>query len=58
LSYSLCLHSVVKSTALNSQITSSWGEKLSELYYQDKLSKKDMHLAVDAANIILEAEIS
>jgi len=31
---------------------------MSEQYYKDKLEKKDMHLAVDAANITLEAEIS
>jgi len=31
---------------------------MSERYYKDKLGKKDRHLAVDAANIILETEIS
>jgi len=31
---------------------------MSEQYYKDKLEKKDRHLAVDAANITLEAEIS
>jgi len=28
---------------------------MSEQYYKDKLGEKDMQLAVDAANIILEA---
>jgi len=54
----LCLHSVVKSTSLIHKSPPSWGEKMSEQYYKDKLGKKDMHLAVDAANITLEAEIS
>gem|GEM_PF-2938634 len=58
LSYALCLHSVVKSTALIHKSPPSWGEKMSEQYYKDKLEKKDRHLAVDAANITLEAEIS
>jgi len=31
---------------------------MSKQYYMDKLVDKDMHLAVDAANITLEAEIS
>jgi len=31
---------------------------MSEQYNKDKLGEKDMQLAVDAANIILEAEIS
>jgi len=58
MNYALCLHSVVKSTALIHKSPPSWGEKMSEQYYKDKLEKKDMHLAVDAANITLEAEIS
>jgi len=45
-------------TALTHKSPPSWGEKMSEKYYKDKLGKKDRHLAVDVANITLEAEIS